>query len=104
MLIIETPVFTRRIRDVMTDDEYRELQLALVANPQLGSGTGIAGLRKVRWGVGGRGKSTSARIIYYWTRTRGAILMLFAFHKNEQSNLTDEQKRALAELVRREFP
>ena len=50
MIIIETSVFTRRIKELMDDDEYKELQEALVNRPNMGAiiqGTG--GLRKVRW-------------------------------------------------------
>ena len=50
MIIIETSVFTRRIKELMSDDEYRELQEALVIRPDRGviiQGSG--GLRKLRW-------------------------------------------------------
>ena len=49
MVIIETRIFTRRIKELMSDEEYRELQEALVNRPGMGDiiqGTG--GLRKVR--------------------------------------------------------
>ena len=50
MEIIETPIFTKRIKDVLCDDEYRGLQWSLVVNP--GAGVvipGGGGLRKLRW-------------------------------------------------------
>lgn len=34
MVIIETPVFTKRIRTVLSDEEYSKLQWALIINPQ----------------------------------------------------------------------
>ncbi|WP_245546199.1 hypothetical protein [Marinomonas posidonica] len=46
----------------MNDDEYKELQEALVAKPDLGvliKNSG--GLRKVRWSVDGRGKRGGVR-------------------------------------------
>ncbi|MCB1650102.1 MAG: hypothetical protein R3F26_09770 [Gammaproteobacteria bacterium] len=49
MVLIETNVFTRRIKELMSDEEYKELQEALVKRPDMGviiQGTG--GLRKVR--------------------------------------------------------
>ena len=33
---IETPVFTKRIVEILTDDEYRSLQEKLVENPNAG--------------------------------------------------------------------
>jgi len=36
MIIIETPIFKKLIKDLMSDDEYRELQEALVYRPDMG--------------------------------------------------------------------
>ncbi len=36
MVIIETSMFTRRIKDLMSDDEYKALQEALVNRPDMG--------------------------------------------------------------------
>lgn len=102
MIIIETSVFTRRIKELMSDDEYRELQEALVNRPDMGAiiqGTG--GLRKVRWKLEGRGKSGGVRSIYYWMRADEQIYMLYVYPKNEQEDLTPEQKKALKTIVER---
>jgi len=49
MLIIESPVFTKRVLDILTDDEYRELQLFIADFPDAGETTpGSHGLRKLR--------------------------------------------------------
>lgn len=54
MVIIETSVFTRQVQKLLTDDEYRELQNALVRDPGVGQIiVGSGGLRKVRWRVSG---------------------------------------------------
>lgn len=36
MVIIETPIFTRRIQAILADDEYRLLQAQLVKKPDAG--------------------------------------------------------------------
>lgn len=36
MEIIETSVFTRKIRELISDEEYGELQFALIQRPELG--------------------------------------------------------------------
>jgi len=36
MIIVETTPFTKLIKTLMSDDEYRELQVALVVRPDLG--------------------------------------------------------------------
>ena len=97
---IETSVFTRRIAELMPDDHYRELQVALLLNPEAGAvipGTG--GLRKVRWALPGQGKRGGVRIIYYWYTQGDHIYMLFVYAKNEQGDLTASQKAMLKKLV-----
>ena len=104
MLIVETPVFTRQVLSEQTDEEYRQLQQALVANPELGvliPRTG--GLRKVRWRAEGRGKRGGLRIIYYWAYDPQVILMLYLFPKNAREDLTEEQRRVLCRVVEQEF-
>jgi len=102
MVIIETSIFTRRIVELMSDDEYRELQVALVRDPDMGAIIqGTAGLRKVRWKLTGRGKRGGARLIYYWMRLDEQIYMLYAYAKGEQEDLTPEQKRLLTQVVER---
>ncbi|WP_407253655.1 addiction module toxin RelE [Klebsiella aerogenes] len=63
---IETPMFTRQIKQIATDEELRELQKTLIESPDKGDliqKTG--GLRKVRMATGNQGKSGSARVIYF---------------------------------------
>ena len=106
MRFVETPVFTRRITDLLSDDAYTRLQRDLLRNPRAGKviqGTG--GLRKLRWGDESkqRGKRGGLRIIYYWYFSEEVFYMLLAFSKNDQEDLTPDQKRALRRLVEQEF-
>jgi hypothetical protein len=104
MVIVETSVFTRRITAMLSDDNYRLLQNALLENPSLGDLIpGSGGLRKVRWALPGRGKRGGTRIIYYWTARRAVIVMLYAYAKNELENLTPAQLGVLANMVKAEF-
>ncbi len=49
MEIVETSVFTKQIRSLLRDDEYKGLQERLVINPLAGAVIrGSGGLRKVR--------------------------------------------------------
>ena len=104
MVIIETPVFTKRVLGALTDDEYRELQHFIAEHPGAGSIIpGSHGLRKLRWTMSGKGKRGGTRIIYYWLRARDTILMLFVFRKNEQSDLSKDQLKILKAIVAKEF-
>jgi hypothetical protein len=102
MVIVETPIFTKLINEIMSDDEYKELQEALVIKPDLGvliKNSG--GLRKVRWSVDGRGKRGGVRIIYYWMTENEQLYMMYIFPKNTQENLTNAQTKALRQIVER---
>ena len=102
MVIVETRIFSRRIKELMSDDEYRALQETLVNRPGMGDivqGTG--GLRKVRWKQEGHGKSGGVRVIYYWMTEDEQLYMLYVYPKSKQEDLTAEQKRVLKSIVER---
>lgn len=102
MVIIETRIFTRLINELLDDDEYKELQEALVNRPDLGDLIkGSGGLRKVRWNLRGTGKSGGVRIIYYWVVDDHHIRMLYVYPKGKQDNLTKEQVAQLKAIVER---
>jgi len=106
MQFIETSIFTRQVLSLLTDDcfAYRQLQVALVANPELGTIIPHSGgLRKVRWSMSGRGKRGGIRAIYYWVVAEDQILMLFMYPKNEKDDLTPQQLKVLRETVKKEF-
>jgi hypothetical protein len=104
MRFIETPVFTRIITAIWTDDEYHALQLALYFRPALGSVIPRSGgLRKVRWSRSGAGKRGGVRVIYFWDKPTETFYMLYAYAKAEQGNLTAPQLRVLSRLVREEL-
>ncbi len=54
---VETPFFTKALAHYLSDDEYAELQEFLTQHPEAGDIVrGSGGVRKLRWGVRGRGK------------------------------------------------
>ena len=104
MTIIETPIFTRRVLEILSKVEYRELQSVVAENPEVGAIIPESkGLRKLRWTFSGKGKRGGTRIIYYWVKSRFIILMLFLFKKSERGNITKEQITMLGNLVKKEL-
>jgi hypothetical protein len=104
VVIIETSIFTRQVQMLLSDEEYHQLQMALVLHPDLGPVIpGSGGLRKVRWASRGRGKRGGVRAIYYWAVMHDKILMLFLYAKNKQEGLTPEQLKVLCRIVEEEY-
>jgi mRNA-degrading endonuclease RelE of RelBE toxin-antitoxin system len=105
MVIVETSMFTRRVLQLLAEEEYRKLQAALVNRPQAGVMIrGSGGLRKVRWAGSGRGKRGGVRIIYYWAAEQAQLLMLFIFAKNERDDLSPDQVKILRTIVEDDYP
>lgn len=97
---VETTAFQRRIDALLSREEYRVLQEYLRFWPDAGaliSGTG--GCRKVRWAIQGKGKRGGIRAIYYYLADAGEIYLLQACAKNEQDDLTDEQRNVLRKYI-----
>ena len=104
MRFIETPIFTRTVVELLDDESYRSLQLALLLRPELGPLIrGSGGLRKIRWAPSGRGKRGGLRVIYFWDEVSETFYMLYVYPKNDQEDLTAQQLRVLRRLVREEF-
>ena len=53
------------------------------------------GLRKVRWGRQGSGKSGGVRVIYYLQTYEGQIVLLTIYTKSETDNVTGAKLKAI---------
>ena len=101
MVIIETPLFTKLIQDMLPDEDYRLLQQTLLLRPEAGLLIrGGGGLRKIRWNLPGSGKRGGLRIIYYWDVPGETIYMLLPYKKSRQDDLTPAQLKVLRDLVK----
>jgi mRNA-degrading endonuclease RelE of RelBE toxin-antitoxin system len=93
------------VQALLSGEEYRQLQIALVLHPEIGAVIpGSGGLRKARWSIGGRGKRGGVRVIYYWAIVHDKILMLFIYAKNEQDDLTPDQIKVLRRIIEEDYP
>lgn len=82
------------------DDEQHELENILLENPRKGVVIeGLAGIRKLRIRLEGRGKSGGGRVIYIDVLEKRRLYLLFAYPKNVQEDLTAEQRRFLRRMA-----
>jgi mRNA-degrading endonuclease RelE of RelBE toxin-antitoxin system len=99
MVFIETPVFTRQVQELLSDEAYSAFQWYLALNPDAGDvirDTG--GLRKVRWSVAGSGKRGGVRVIYFYVAAQAQVRLLLIYRKGVKDDLTAAEKKTLRTL------
>jgi hypothetical protein len=94
----------RYIKDLkrlgVTAAEIATFEAQVAANPLSGDAIpGLNGLRKLRFGFGGRGKRGGGRAVYFLVLSEDAAVMVFAYGKSTQEDLTGEQKRSALALI-----
>ena len=97
---IETRLFTKLVNEHLSDEEYARLQEVLIRDPETGDLIpGSGGVRKVRWGVKGRGKRGGIRVIYYARTRQGQIWMLTLYAKNVAETIPAHVLRQIEEEI-----
>jgi hypothetical protein len=98
--VVETREFLSATRKLMSDQERALLMDYLAYNPAAGDlipGTG--GVRKLRWGLEGRGKRGGARVIYFHHDAGMPLFALTAFAKNERADLSQQDRNDFRQLT-----
>lgn len=98
--VAELPEYLRRAPKLLSENERQDIVSYLATFPKAGTvipGTG--GVRKLRWGRGGRGKSGGVRVIYYFHSEIMPLYLLTLFAKGERADLTQGERNELAGLV-----
>jgi hypothetical protein len=98
--VVETREFLSATKKLMDDAERAELVEYLAFNPTAGDvipGTG--GVRKIRWGLEGRGKRGGARVIFFYHDKEMPLYLLEAYAKNERTNLTQAECHELRQVT-----
>ena len=100
LTFVETRLFTKLVKDYLSDDEYGALQQALASDPEAGDVIpGSGGVRKLRWRVGGRGKRGGIRVIYYLRLRQGQVWMLTLYAKNVADNIPAHVLKKIREEI-----
>lgn len=99
--VSESPDFVRRSGRIWTNEEREAFVDYIARHPLVGDvieGTG--GVRKIRWGVAGRGKRGGVRVIYYYHDEALPIHLLTMFAKNESADIGPDDKKEMLRFVR----
>lgn len=99
--VTELPEYIHRANALLSIEERKAVIDYIAAFPLAGDvmeGTG--GIRKLRWGRGGKGKSGGVRVIYYYHDERIPVFLLTLFGKGEKDNLSKQERNSLSKLVK----
>lgn len=100
LTVAELSEFIRTADKLLTETERQDVIDYLAMHPKAGDlmeSTG--GVRKLRWGRGGQGKSGGIRVIYYFYDELMPLYLLTLFAKGDKDNLTKAERNELHGLV-----
>ena len=100
LTIAETTQYQRKAEKHLLPDEQKAIIDYLALHPESGrliQGTG--GIRKLRWGKSGTGKSGGVRIIYYYYNCNIPLFLLTLFSKTEKANISRSERNDLKKLT-----
>ena len=98
--VVELPIFLSKADGLLSSAERTELVDYLAKNPEDGDEIPrTGGLRKLRWGIKGKGKRGGARIIYYFYNYSAPVFLIFIYGKNQQDNLTPQEEKRLEKIA-----
>lgn len=100
---IETKIFSNLAKKYLTDDEFRDLQLALIEAPDQGAVIpNSGGVRKLRWRAEGRGKRGGYRVIYFARVDQDEIWLLTMYPKNVADNIPAKTLKKIRNEIEKE--
>jgi hypothetical protein len=99
--VVETHEFLSATKKLMDDEERAELVRYMAFNPTAGDLIpGSGGVRKLRWGLEGRGKRGGARVIYFFHDMEMPLLLLKAYAKNDQADLSSDELNTMRQFTK----
>jgi mRNA-degrading endonuclease RelE of RelBE toxin-antitoxin system len=98
--VVETPPYLADAERLFKINERAAIVDRVAVDPRCGVVIpGSGGIRKLRFGFGGRGKRGGARVIYLFGGDDVPVFLLAAFAKNEKADLTAAERQALSKQV-----
>ena len=101
LTVIETPLFSKLWPAYWTEDERGAFAAFMAEHPDEGDVvSGSGGVRKVRWGRSGSGKSGGVRVIYFVRNDLGELVLLFMYAKAKLDTLKASTLKELRDAVK----
>jgi hypothetical protein len=102
MQIVRTGLYLRQMKRLgASSTDMGRLEAEIAVNPQAGDVIpGLMGLRKIRFALGNKGKRGGGRAVYFLMVSDDVAVMIFAYEKSAQEDLTMEQRKAALALLK----
>lgn len=102
MQIVRTGLYLRQMKRLgASSTDMGRLEAEIAVNPQAGDVIpGLMGLRKIRFALGNKGKRGGGRAVYFLMVSDDVAVMIFAYAKSDQEDLTMEQRKAALALLK----
>lgn len=104
MEVVRTSSYVKSIKRLSkagaTAEDIRSMELGVAAAPGAGDVIpGSGGIRKLRFGFGGRGKRGGGRVLYYVWTDGEAVILLTAYAKWDQADVSAHELSLFSELI-----
>lgn len=102
MQIVRTRAFEKSLKKLgASEADNAALEDEMATNPEAGAVIpGLHGARKMRFAMKGKGKRGGGRAIYVVIVLKDAAYLLLAYSKSEKADLSRDERRALAGMIK----
>ncbi len=100
LTVVETLLFQRQWPHYWTEEERGAFAAYVAEHPTAGDVVPQpGGIRKLRWGRAGSGKSGGVRVIYFTRISEGEIVLLTLYAKSKTDNLTGPKLKEIRRVL-----
>jgi hypothetical protein len=99
--IFRTKRYLRDLKKLgLSEAEAALIEFSIMENPTVGDVIpGLRGMRKMRFGMGNKGKRGGGRAIYFLVMSDGAAVMMFAYAKSTKEDLYESERKYALSLM-----
>ena len=99
--LVRTRYYIKDVKKLkVSAEDVEEMERSIIADPLAGVLIqGLKGVRKVRFRIGNRGKSSGGRAIYYFLVVGNEVIMLMAYTKSEKQDLSPEDRKSVLRVL-----
>ena len=100
LTVVETPLFQKQWPLYWSEEQRGEFAAYIAEYPDAGDvAPESGGIRKVRWGRAGSGKSGGVRVIYFMRSVEEELVLLTLYSKAKTDNITGAKLKEIRRAI-----